>query len=351
MGTGKRILVAPLDWGLGHATRCVPLIRKKLREGHTVLLASNGFSRNFLRGQFPELKILESSGYNIQYPVYLPMSLSLFFQSPKILYRIFREHRWLKKVIREEKINEVISDNRYGLWNKSVHCTFITHQLMIKCPKGLKFLEPLLHALVKWFIGKYDRCLVPDLSGTENLSGDLSHLYPLPGNAAFCGWLSRFDEIKIPPAAAHTYDFCFLLSGPEPQRTLLEIKIRKLSAGLRGKAILIQGKPEIKIRDVQEGNLRIVSHLDDETLASTLRQSGLIVCRSGYSTLMDLKVLGCSALLIPTPGQTEQEYLAGHLNGKEGFRRIVQEELSLEVLEESLLPFRKVHASVSLLPD
>ncbi|HRH65594.1 MAG TPA: glycosyltransferase [Bacteroidia bacterium] len=324
MSVPKRILVAPLDWGLGHATRCVPLIRCFREEGHEVILVCSGNAATFLRSEFPDLTFVEKKGYGIRYSLRIPMTLMMFLQAPKILYSIYREHQWLKIIQKQYLPDEVISDNCYGLWNKNMRSIFITHQLMIKCPSGLKWMEPLLHRVVRWFISRYDECWIPDLADNNNLSGDLSHKYSLPKNAKFIGSLSRFVFSKNDTTTK--YDLCILLSGPEPQRTDLEKECLQALKTFKGKAILIQGKPGSKESSVENEKLRIISHLESDKLQSVLLQSERIICRSGYSTVMDLFELKKGALLIPTPGQTEQEYLAVYLNGKLGFEALRKNE-------------------------
>ena len=184
---GKRILVAALDWGMGHATRCVPIIRRLQNQGQEVILASNGTALDFFKNYFPELKVLEKPAYAITYPKNKSMAAVLFYKLPSIVKTIINEHRWLKKIISQYKINEVISDNCYGMWNKKIHSVFITHQLRVKCPPRLRFLEPLITRIILFFVKKYDECYIPDLEGIDNYSGELSHLNKLPVNASFIG--------------------------------------------------------------------------------------------------------------------------------------------------------------------
>ena len=334
MSEPKRILVAPLDWGLGHATRCVPLIRRFRDEGHVVFLAASGHSEKFLHQEFPDLTIIPKKGYGIQYSLKTSMTLMMLFQSLKILMNIFREHQWLKKIIQQHKIDEVVSDNCYGLWNKNVHSIFITHQLMIKCPAGLKWMEPLLHRIVIWFVSRYNECWIPDVEGEDNLSGDLSHRYPVPGNAKFIGWCSRFALQENKLTTENEYDLCILISGPEPNRSAFELESIEALKTFRGNAILILGKPGNEILPELKENVRVFNHLDTNELRSVIINSKKIICRSGYSTIMDLRTINKGALLIPTPGQTEQEYLAEYLDGKNGFEMLKKTETLSEKIQE-----------------
>lgn len=329
----RRILIAPLNWGLGHASRCVPLINKFRHEGHEVLLSANGRAGKFLQQEFPDLQFIPSPDYSIRYSRIFPLWLMMFFQSPAILYSIFREHKWLDKAISKYKIDEVISDNRYGLWSNKIRCVFITHQLMIKCPKFLFFLEPVIHRTIKWFIGNYTECWVPDVEGEGNLSGDLSHKYPLGSNTKFIGFLSRFerkDRIERPSEPPTSkilqakFFMCFILSGPEPQRTALEKKIIELADYFSYEVLLIQGKPEENKEEYFGEHLHVVSAIKAKDLEHIIYKTPIIFCRAGYSSLMDLKTLGKTGFLVPTPGQTEQEYLAYYLTDRAGYTVINQ---------------------------
>ena len=327
----KKILVAALDWGLGHATRCVPIIRRLQNRGYEVILASNGTAKDFFKNYFPELEIIDKPSYNISYPKNDSMVTAMVKQLPSIIKTIIQEHRWLKKIISEYKINEVISDNCYGLWNKKIYSVFITHQLMVKCPKRIKFLEPFIPRIISFFIRRYDECYIPDVAGNINYSGDLSHRKKLPANAKYIGPLSRFSETKYKPET-ETFDVVVLLSGPEPQRTILENKCYKLLKGQNKKCCFIRGLPGNSERKINSEEITWHNHLPDDELKSVLLNAKKIVCRPGYSTLMDLAEIKVKALLIPTPGQTEQEYLASHNKENEQFEVISQKKINLKDL-------------------
>lgn len=327
----KKILLAALDWGMGHATRCVPIIRRLQNSGYEVILASNGIAKDFFKNYFPELLILDKPAYNITYPKNTSMAAAMIRQLPSIIKTIIQEHLWLKKIIRKHKINEVISDNCYGLWNKKIHSVFITHQLMVKCPQRLKFLESVLHCIISFFVRRYDECYIPDLAGRFNYSGELSHRKNLPSNTRFIGPLSRFSENKS-EMEAESYDVVILLSGPEPQRTIFENKCLKLLKDQKKKCCIIRGLPgNAEMKENSEG-ITWYNHLPDDELKAVLRYSKKVVCRPGYSTIMDLVELDVKAMLIPTPGQTEQEYLAIHNKENEQFEMIRQDKVNLKDL-------------------
>lgn len=328
-----RILVCPLDWGIGHATRCVPIIRQLLYENHEVIIAADGRALDFLKSYFPELKFVRFPGFRVTYPSGSNMVLKMALQSPAILSNIFREHRRLKKIIRDYGIDVVISDNRFGLWSKKAYSVYMTHQLMIKAPVKINRTEPILYRIHRWIIKQYDECWVPDLPGEKNLSGDLGHKQPLPINGFYIGILSRFSEDGgrlNPPVTSSAPDLLVLLSGPEPQRTMLEKLILKQLEDFRDLDVVIlqglPGKPEMRS---PLPRVTVINHLEDEKFSELVMNAGVIICRPGYSTIMDLVVLGRSAILVPTPGQTEQEYLACYLSSNGTFHRIDQASFTL----------------------
>ncbi len=320
-----KILVAPLDWGLGHATRCIPLIEEFLQQGDEVIVAAEGNVESILRKEFPGIKFVFLRGYRIRYSAALPMSLSIFFRLPGMLRRIFIEHQQLKKLIREHHSDAVVSDNRYGLWNKKIKSIFITHQVMIKCPVPFRFMERFVYSMHKYFISRYDECWIPDSNAA--LSGDLSHKYRLPANAKMIGILSRWK--KSNEQAEKKFDVAAIISGPEPHRALFEkLLIRELTRG-KLRSVIVLGKPGEQ-SDVQLNEyVRSVSHLPADKLLEIISGSGSVICRSGYSSIMDMVAAGKDAILIPTPGQTEQLYLARHLKKNKVFFSIDQKNFNV----------------------
>ena len=311
LGVRGKILVCPLNWGLGHATRCVPLIRKLMAEGHEPVLVSDGFALEFLRQEFPTLRTIEFPSYSIYYAAGKSQVGAMLYNMPNIITGILREHFWLKALLNTEHFEQVISDNRFGMWNKKVHSIYITHQLMVKMPSYLKALEPLVRLIHKGFITRYDECWIPDTKERGGLSGDLAHKYPLPNNATFIGPLSRFQGMEnIPPNP--NYDVVAVISGVESQRSIFEDSLILKYGRRPEKTLIVCGQPQTKKIERRLGNITLVSHLSDSEMVSVLLGAKKVISRSGYSTIMDLAALNClhKAELIPTPGQTEQQYLA-----------------------------------------
>lgn len=323
----KRILVAPLDWGLGHATRCIPIVQELLEQGAEVILASNGRAFELLKKEFPEIPIEKLPAYDIWYRSG-NMFWNIGLQLPKIAIAIWQEHRVLKTLIAKHRIDAVISDNRYGCFSRNVKSVFVTHQLNILIPNFL--LQKMVNRINRQLIRRFDECWIPDINGTDNLSGDLTKSSTaIP--TKFIGVLSRMKLLNVPKK----YDVAIVLSGPEPQRTLLEELIVAQAKSLPFQFLVVQGKTEVFLEFQAAQNIHIISFLTGEALNQVLAVAGIVICRSGYSSVMDLAMLGKKAIFVPTPGQTEQEYLAKRFFEKGIFFYQKQRELNLsEALEK-----------------
>lgn len=304
------ILVAPLDWGLGHATRCIPLIQELLRCQCKVTIAACGRGKALLQQEFPQLPVLSLQGYEIQYAATAwGLALKIVAQIPKLFAAIQREKAWLEKLVAEQAFDAVISDNRYGLHHPQLRSVFITHQLGIKAP--VAWVEGLLRRTAYRYINRFDECWVPDAEGPDNLAGDLSHPGKLPQVAVrYTGSLSRFRRQN---AKKQEGALLLLLSGPEPQRSLLEACLLKDLKEYTKPVVLVRGLPGTHERLNAGPNVSVYNHLTAAALEKKLAEASLVVSRCGYSTVMDLAALQKRSILIPTPGQTEQEYLAQHL--------------------------------------
>jgi uncharacterized protein (TIGR00661 family) len=306
----QRVLIAPLDWGLGHAARCIPIIQHLQKIGCEVIIAGEGASLKLLHKEFPLLTVLPLRGYRINYSVHKRFfALKILLQLPKIIGRIKAEHAWLNKVIATNNIDIIISDNRYGLFTKRIPCIFITHQLRIAAPS--KFLEKRIQKVAYNYINRFTECWVPDFNGSINVAGKLSHPLKFPLTPTkFIGILSRFEKKEKPEKK---YDWMIVLSGPEPQRTLLEKKLLKIISQLNGIILFVRGLPLSDEKIDVPDNCILKNHLATNEMQQAFEESEFIISRSGYTTVMEILSLQKKSILIPTPGQTEQEYLAKHL--------------------------------------
>ncbi|MEP0265268.1 glycosyltransferase [Dokdonia sp.] len=309
MSESINILVAPLNWGLGHATRCIPIIRTLQQEGYTVIIASDGEALTLLDKEFPELSKVSLPSYDIEYAKKKQhFKRKMISSIPKISRAIRKEHKALKQIIATYNIKGVISDNRLGLYTSKIPTIFITHQLQILSGKTTAT-TTFLH---KRFIKRFNECWVPDYMGSSNLSGILGH--PTKGNynVNYIGPLSRMKKRTL----QQRYDVLVVLSGPEPQKSILEAILLKELKKYNGSVLFIQGRIKEEEQRSTQKNIEIVNFLTSEKLSEAINSAGFIIARSGYTTIMDLAALQKKAFFIPTPGQTEQEYLAQRLKEK-----------------------------------
>jgi len=321
----KRVLIAPLDWGLGHATRCVPIIRALLDRSCDVYVGGSGASLALLRLEFPSLKFIEFPGYDPAYSKNGSMVMTMIGQLPKFVRTISAEHEFLKGIVESEKIDAVISDNRYGCWSDSVPSVLITHQSNVLMPKRFGWFSPIVRFLIGRYIRRFTFCWIPDVEGQQNLSGEMTA--GVSNRARFVGHLSRF---KPRGKAEKTYDLLCIVSGPEPQRTRLEEILAGQLNAFKGRALLVRGLPSGG-KTTLKTSATVFDFLTSQQLQDAIESSELIIARSGFSTVMDLSRLGGKAVFIPTPGQTEQEYLAHQLKSKGIAFSLEQEHFDLQV--------------------
>ncbi len=363
------VLVCPMDWGLGHASRCVPVIKAFLAAGCRVLVGVSGPGGELIRREFGMTGTPVTAGQNgvagqpdkvpcrdmlqiIPFPGFSVTSYRKYFlqglllRVPAFLRHISMEKRILGELVEKYSPDLIVSDNRYGLVHERVTSVIITHQLRPSMPLLLRPLEGLVSAVIRGWTGAFDECWIPDCAD-DPAAGRLTAGHERLPAAFFTGWLSRFSpeacrnsgppgNPEPPGTGAYSekfrYRFLFLLSGPEPHRTTLEDMVKAGIGGLTEKALLVRGLPgSFPEREIR-GNLEIVSFVDSGGLLKAIRESEMIVCRSGYSSVMDLLALGRTAVLVPTPGQTEQEYLGRWLASKGWFRVVRQKDFDMQKL-------------------
>ena len=314
-----KILVAPLNWGLGHASRCIPLIHRLLDEGHEVILGGDGESLTLLRKHFPTLRYVYLAPLNLRYSKGSRQVWAIVKALPKLIAWSVKDHAMLAAVLREEPIDRVISDNRFGLYNQHTECIYMTHQLHIMLPKGWQWMESFVARLHARVYARFNKVWIPDHEDMDqSLAGALSHQDDVRRSDVrrtieYIGPLSRFDITKTQDfEVSKNYDVVAVLSGLEPQRTMLEREIATRYAGKEKRVLIVQGlmnRPNVRIK---RGNITMVPFLSDAEIVPALLGAEHIIARSGYSSIMDFQTLGVlnKTELIPTPGQPEQEYLA-----------------------------------------
>ena len=322
----RRTLLCVLDWGLGHAARSLALLDHPLLAGDEVVIATSGPAKTFFERERPELTIRDLPPYRVRYPT-SSMPLNVALQLPKWAGTVWREHQITERLVAELKIDRIISDNRFGCYATGVPSVFLTHQL--HPITGVK----LVNALYRRYLSRFDAFWVPD-QDDRRLSGRLSSAERYE-NVRYVGPLSRFGRL---PAAAPTIKTLSLLSGPEPMRGRLEERLLRIIPGIPGRHVVVRGTTATRITPAPD-NVEVIDFADTKKLEHLFPRAEFIICRAGYSTLMDLAAAGVGAglIFIPTPGQTEQEYLARSLV-RSGWGKAVlgQGELTLEALDSRL---------------
>ncbi len=323
----KKILIAPLNWGLGHATRCIPIINALLEHNFTPVIASDGAALALLIKEFPDLEALELPSYNISYSKkgnYL--KLKLLKDTPKIIKTIRAEHNATEFIVKTHQIDGIISDNRFGVYHKDLPSVYITHQLKV-LSGNTTWLSTKLH---QNFIIRFNECWVPDTLGPLNLSGKMGHIDSKNLNIKYIGPLSRFQKTS----EKLQYDIMVLLSGPEPQRSILEKILFSELKNYSGQVLFVKGIVEVEQMVDKLENITIYNFMTSELLEQSLNSSELIVARSGYTTILDLAKLEKNAFFIPTPGQFEQVYLAKRMTENNLAPSCNQDDFTLEKLAD-----------------
>jgi Glycosyltransferase family 28 C-terminal domain len=315
----KKILVGILDWGLGHATRSIPLISYLLQTQCQIFIAASGPQKKILLEAFPEARFLDPPPYNIQYP-----------PGGKML--IDEEHRWVQKIVSVYGIELIISDNRYGFHAPGIPSAFITHQLSPRSGWG-PAADLVARKAHYGFIKPFDECWVPDLAANGGLAGALSHPPSLPAHVTYIGPLSRFSlggptlgESTLGESTLGEGGILAVISGPEPARTEFELLARQQLKNMDMPNLLVRGLPDEQESPAQNE----LNHAGAAEMEKLMTETGIVICRSGYTSVMDLVRLRKKAVLVPTPGQTEQEYLAEHLQEKKLFPYLPQDRFDMK---------------------
>lgn len=327
MNSAPKILIAPLNWGLGHASRCIPIILALKENGYIPVIASDGAALELLKREFPN-DIFESlPTFNIEYAKEKEnFRFKIFKQLPKLFYSIRKEKKLLNEIIKRHTISGIISDNRPGIYSSKIPSVYITHQITVLSGNTTWFSSKFHH----YFIKKYTECWIPDVKEGVNLSGRLSHESNKLTNLKYIGPLTRLKKKNV----TKKYDLIIVLSGPEPQRTLLENKLIEELASYKGTILLVKGLVEAEQKISTQNHFTIYNFMETDELETAIQESNYIICRSGYSSLMDLAFLGTKAFLIPTPGQFEQEYLAKKLKKEGSVPSCKQDKFTIDKLEK-----------------
>ncbi|MDA0303007.1 MAG: glycosyltransferase [Bacteroidetes bacterium] len=323
--TSPRLLFTVLNWGMGHATRSLPLIEEAGRNGWTVHVASNGTALQFLRTQCAQVRVFfhEKPNQEILYAK-RGNRLKIALQMPGFLRNIRTERQWTEQFVAAHDITHVVSDNCYGVNTPRVPCALISHQWHLPVQSIGQWA---VDAFVRKQARHFDALWTPDIDDLPGLSGKLGAPTGMPSHLQRIGVLSRLPQSGTP----QNWKRVGMVSGPEPQRSLMECALKKWMShdGLGG--LIISGNPDGIVQEDQ--GVTTWPNPSAEQLAGALQSADTVICRSGYSSLLDLAALGVRAILVPTPGQSEQIYLAEHWAQSFGFAICTQLDL-----EEGRIP-------------
>lgn len=329
----QKVLLAPLDWGLGHATRCIPIIKHLLSRDCQVIIAAAGGGLELLKKEFAECEFLDAVPYNIYYGKTGKAWHALLRQLPKFYRSILQEKTWLKEQLVRLQPDLIISDNRFGLYSDKIPCIYITHQLQIR--SGIKWLNKLASTIHHHFIRKYSCCWIPD-TAENTLAGELSK----NNGRLTTYYLGPVSRLGPAEKSECRFQIVAIISGPEPQREIFEKLILTELVKCSLQACVVRGLPDAR-EPFKELSPNVVSfnHLPAKKLSEIIDASDLVICRSGYTSIMDLVKKKKKAILVPTPGQPEQEYLADNLSNNGIFLSCNQETFKLTDMLEKLSNF------------
>lgn len=301
-----KIFFPVLNWGLGHASRSLPLIRTYLAHGHEVVCASDGEALTMLRKELPDQMVLQLPGYDILYESRF-MPVNMLKHAPGMLKTIKTEHELTKAIVARHHIDCIISDNRYGCYHSDVPSALITHQLQVFT--GQRLMDMYIRRQIRSWYKKFNEIWIPDHGAHGNITGDLTGIDTAPVPKYYLGVISELTGLP----SSGKYKAVAVISGPEPQRTNFEQLVTSQLSSLEGQFAIVRGKPDAAEDINRAGNLTIFPYLTRAALSLILSQTKIVIARSGYTTLMDLATTGHKAILCPTPGQYEQIYLADRL--------------------------------------
>ena len=321
------VVISPLDWGLGHATRCIPIIKELIENNNTCIVAASGRSYELLKQEFPNITHEQIPEYGISYSTNaLTTFFKLFLQIPKAFNTKTNEEHIANELVQKYSATYLIADNRFGMHSSLCKSIFITHQIRIRLPFLVRWMERIFFWVNKSIISEFDECWIPDYSGSKNLSGILSHSWTIP-NSYFIGPLSGRTHIDCKPE----FDIVAILSGPEPQRGIFEKELRAILPNLPYKSCIIRGVVAAHNKSTKIGNCNIQTFATNEEINQLICGSRLVISRAGYSSIMDYETLKCKAILVPTPGQSEQIYLGHYLEAKDRYWCIKQRRLQKDL--------------------
>lgn len=332
-----KALVAPLDWGLGHATRCAPVVREFLEKGCDVELAVTRENAAILREMFPDVRQRLAPSYNIVYPKHgYNMAFWLLKNSAHLRAVMRAEHHYAEEMVERHGYDILVSDNRFAFRSRKAKSVYMTHQCRIAFPKMLRMFEAFGAAWHASVMSRFDEVWVPDVPEFPGYAGSLSHVERCPRPLKFVGPLSRFAMLPLTQSTEKDLGIVAVVSGVEPARSRFASRLSSVLPQIPGKHVVILGKPASSLKTWTAGNVTFYNHLPTQEFADVISRAGWVISRGGYSTVMDMAVLGAKCIFVPTPGQYEQVVLAADLSAA-GFAVSIEEgSLSVDSLSKAL---------------
>ncbi len=313
------ILISPLAWGLGHATRDIPIIKEMESHGHQITIATSKGALDLLKKECPNCEFINFEDYPVPYSSTRYFLPKFFASIPLIMRALVEEHKKALHLVSSNKYDIIISDSRFGVYSDNIPSFFISHQLRLSAPDRLKPLEEVSQYINEYFFKNFKRIIVPsNHPGTDCLSGKLCQTTRKAVNAKvyYAGILSSAYKMDV----SENLDFLIIISGPEPQRTKLEEIILSKARKLPGKKVVLLGRPGDNFEKKLDKNTTVKSYAGGEEKMAYMNRAKFIITRSGYTTMMDIAELDKKhGFFIPTPGQTEQEYLSEYYEKKKWF--------------------------------
>jgi len=332
-----KVLVAPLDWGLGHATRCASVVREFLEKGCDVEIAVTKGNAAILREMFPDVRQRLAPSYNIVYPKHgYNMAFWLLKNSAHLRAVMSAEHHYAEEMVERHGYDILVSDNRFAFRSRKAKSVYMTHQCRIAFPKMFRMFEAFGAAWHASVMSRFDEVWVPDVPEFPGYAGKLSHVDSCPRPLKFVGPLSRFSMLPLTQSTEKDLGIVAVVSGVEPARSRFESRLRSVLSQIPGKHVVLLGKPASSQKSWTEGNVTFYNHLPTQEFADVISRAGWVISRGGYSTVMDMAVLGAKCIFVPTPGQYEQVVLAADLSAA-GFAVSIEEgSLSVDSLSKAL---------------
>jgi UDP-N-acetylglucosamine:LPS N-acetylglucosamine transferase len=343
----KKILITPLDWGAGHTTRCIPLAAHLMQTGHKPIVAGNEAQMAIIDQYFNgSIDTIYTPGYDVTYSGLNKVAQAgLLLQTPRLLKTIGQENIRLREIVRELRPDGIISDNRYGMYHTQVPSVIMTHQLRIQSGMG-NTVDNVLQRLHYRYLNKFGATWVVDTEESPGLAGTLSHPMTMPDNYHYIGLLSRFAGM-VAGNQKEDGPILVLISGPEPQRTEFSKMLWQHVMRHDGPVIFAEGSEAATAPAYIPAHISYHKRMDGPALSDALMNASIVVCRSGYSTLMDLRAMNKRGIVIPTPGQTEQQYLGSTLHERGIFYSTEQKGFDLQrsLRDAAAFPFHKTNSA------